>query len=192
VNLIGMQHPVVNIALLTYINDFAPSSAQVPLWRAMIGSIQGPERNRASRLELAVDAAEALAEQKPSEAAAVLAELIEGAGQDAAMMQRVALLGLVRVKSRAAVDILGALEDALSGLAGAGELEDPTARWLAVIIDARHRQEIDPSELERLGVIVRGGANLEDTLRLQAAWLYLKHSGQAGALSIVLSQASAR
>ncbi|MCC7409424.1 MAG: hypothetical protein IT442_15275 [Phycisphaeraceae bacterium] len=187
VNLIGMQHPVVNVALLTYVNDFAPSSAQIPLWRAMIGSIQGPVRNRASRLELAVEAAEALAEQKPAEAAPVLAGLMTGAGQDAQMMQRVILLGLVRVKSRAAVDILSTLEDALPG-----GLEDPTARWLEVIIAARQHDEIDPVELERLGVIVRGGANIEDTLRLQAAWLYLKHTGQTGALSIVLSQASAR
>ncbi|MCC7204331.1 MAG: hypothetical protein IT441_04580 [Phycisphaeraceae bacterium] len=187
INLIGMQHPVVNIALLTYANDFAPSSAQVPLWRVMLGSIQGPDRNRASRLELAVEAAEALAEQKPAEAAPVLAELMTGAGREAAMMQRVALLGLVRIKSRAAVDILRALEETAPG-----GLEDPTARWLAVIIDARHRDEIDPAELERLGVIVRGGANLEDTLRLQAAWLYLKHTGQTGALSMVLSQPLAR
>lgn len=47
---------------------------------------------------------------------------------------------------------------------------------LALLLLARKGDQLSPTDLQQLGRISAGGGQLNDTLQIQAAWLYLKHS----------------
>lgn len=47
---------------------------------------------------------------------------------------------------------------------------------LALILIAKHATKLSSDDLNDLGIIASGGANVSDVLQAQAAWLYLKHS----------------
>lgn len=49
---------------------------------------------------------------------------------------------------------------------------------LALILMAKHDLELQPGDLETLGMIASGGGSLSEALQTQAGWLYLKHAGK--------------
>lgn len=49
---------------------------------------------------------------------------------------------------------------------------------LALILMAKHDLELQPGDLETLGMIASGGGNLSEAMQTQAGWLYLKHAGK--------------
>ena len=49
---------------------------------------------------------------------------------------------------------------------------------MALILIAKHAEQISPEELQQLAVIGSGGGLVTATLEVQAAWLYLKHAAK--------------
>ena len=47
---------------------------------------------------------------------------------------------------------------------------------LALLLLARTNENLSPNDLQQLGRISAGGGQLTNTLQIQAAWLYLKHT----------------
>lgn len=60
---------------------------------------------------------------------------------------------------------------------------------LALILMAKHDLELQPGDLETLGMIASGGGSLSEALQTQAGWLYLKRTGKLDdALSRIFSE----
>ena len=51
----------------------------------------------------------------------------------------------------------------------------------ALILLAKNVDTLDPVDLRKLGVVAAGGGRVSELLQVQAAWLFLKHSGQIDA-----------
>ena len=64
-----------------------------------------------------------------------------------------------------------------------------TADYLALLLRIKNGHVPTPEQMQQLAMIVKGGAKLQDPLRIQAAWLYLKLTQQDHfALANVLGQ----
>ena len=87
---------------------------------------------------------------------------------DEALGSEAMLMGLIR--SSAA--------DAHLGIEGVTDFASDTASTLALLLRAKHGAKLDAGQMERLGLIVRGGAGLQPPLRIQASWIYGKLTGQ--------------
>ncbi len=74
-------------------------------------------------------------------------------------------------------------------ISGVDAWPNDTAEALALLFRLKNGHRPDEQEMQRLTLIVRGGAGLQDPLRAQAAWLYLKLTRQdSTALAAVLDQ----
>ncbi len=47
---------------------------------------------------------------------------------------------------------------------------------MALLLIARYAEDLEEGDLRQLGLIAAGGGRVSEGLRVQAAWLYLKHS----------------
>ncbi len=86
---------------------------------------------------------------------------------DNSLMQEAILLGLLDAKSPAA----GAAAERVD-YAGFTRADS-----LAMILIAKHAQQLTPAQLQQLGSIAAGGGQVSEMIRAQAAWLYLRHAG---------------
>lgn len=50
---------------------------------------------------------------------------------------------------------------------------------LALLLMAKHIKNLDKADIDQLGTIASGGGRVSEVLQAQAAWMYLKHIGQA-------------
>ncbi|MEX2670841.1 MAG: hypothetical protein WD294_01895 [Phycisphaeraceae bacterium] len=125
---------------------------------------ENPVRFRGQRLENAVMAAQDIAE-RAEQAGALIPQLIESSPD---LTQEAILMGLIRSKhdqpERLIADIHAWPSD--------------TAAALALLLNAKHGNAPTGNELQDLALIVRGGAGLQEPLRVQAAWIYLKVTEQ--------------
>jgi hypothetical protein len=83
-------------------------------------------------------------------------------------MQQAILLGLFETGSARAGEAAGALPRIGSGRADS----------LALLLQAKHAKTLAPDQLRQLGTIASGGGRVSAILQVQAAWLYLKHTGK--------------
>jgi len=123
-----------------------------------------PSRFRGERLENVVLATEHLAENSP-DAKMLINDVIRKVPQ---LSQEAILMGLIRseaVRPHSYVD-------------GVTEWQGETAEALALLLRGKHGVAFDQPMIDRLALIVRGGAGLQDPLRAQAAWVYLKKTNQ--------------
>jgi hypothetical protein len=138
-----------------------------PLLEAMIlASASGPDRFRAQRLEHAVMAAQELFEKGGNEDR--LRELL---GKVPALTCEAMLMGLIRSSHGDPSRIIEPIEDWPS----------KTAESMALLLKLKHmdpQQTLASEQLRRLSLMVRGGGGVEDPLRIQAAWVYLKRTNQ--------------
>lgn len=122
-----------------------------------------PSVNRGSRIENCVFAAQRLAEKDPA-SHPVLIKLLETSPE---LTQEAILMGLLKSE-------LGAPHKLIEGLA----FKSQVGQSIALLIRARGGAKLSSEELRHLSLMVRGGAGLQETLRLQAAWVYLKITEQ--------------
>jgi hypothetical protein len=125
---------------------------------------------------MALDAAGRLAKADP---AAVVALLRENAGSSG--VQELLLLGMVSAVSD---QPLNAQDPALVDQAAAAAAavlgsSSRRAESLALLLLARTAQgPLDAETLRALGTVAAGGGDLDPTLQVQAAWLFVRHSGR--------------
>ena len=146
------------------LSETEPAEAR-PMLVALIEEAGNEEpRFRAQRVEHAVVAAQKLFENDP-QATAVLRGLF---GTAPVMVQEATLMGLIRATKG----------DPMPAIAAVREWPSRMAEAMALVIKAKHSDQLSPKELEELSLIVRGGAGLLDPLRIQAAWAYLRLTQQ--------------
>ncbi len=127
----------------------------------------GQERGRARRLDAVVWSTRTLLERAPADAAALLREALSRPEADPGWCRAV-LLGLIRSRAAAVADLSRDLP----------EFADRDAADLALNLRLRQPEPLTGAGQQALALQIRGGTNLDDSLRVQAAWAYLKRTGQ--------------
>lgn len=146
----------------------------------LIGIIRSAEsdnkdiRSKAQRLENAVIAAQELAEKAP-DAKAIFDDLLQSVP---ALTQEAMLMGLIRSKLKQPQTLIQGRQ-----------WQSDVAQSLDLLIRLKGGAVPTDAEMQKLQLMVRGGAGLQDPLRIQAAWIYLKLTKQEQfVLTSVLSQ----
>lgn len=162
--LIGHHHPVASSWVVDQAAEFDGADASRVLSAVIADSFEGSSA-MGERLELARRSAKALA------------------GIDIDALRSV--LNRARADHRRlTIDaiLLGAVAsgepDTLSLVNQDVQWDSNRAKSLAVILRARHADELNAAELERLSLVFRGGGSIASAGEVQAAWLYLKHTDQ--------------
>ena len=178
--LLEFGHPMVNTWALGYAREHASKlDSQLILLGLILAYEHSPQRGKARRLDEAIEAAQTLYEQSPDVAVKLLRPILTDPDSDALLVQAI-LLGLVRAQAHDSAQMVEGIVD---------QLNSPDARGLALLLLARSDRPMDNKQLESLALLARGGGRLEDSLRVQAAWTYLKRTGRAEqALQQVLGQ----
>lgn len=188
--LAAQRQSVVNAWLITWAEKHAPLDVARPTLWAIIAAAVGPPMGQAERLEQSIEAARALGQLDDADLAA---SSLRAHGDLLAAepdLLAAVLLGLVRAGDVEAQEIGALLPDS----------DQPLIRGLKIMLAARaglknprQAKPLDPDALRRLAVLVRGGGGFDQTLRLQGAWLYLRHTQQvAPALDALLGPDWAR
>ncbi len=168
--LIELQHPILNKWVLRYAeHEASPQSAQFVLLGLIVAFEKGEVSDRLSRLDDAAQAAKLLMDMDPDSGAKLLRPILASDGSDDILKQAV-LLGLIRCQ-------LPSVSEVIDGLT----FNQSDTRTLALLLRARDGRQFEDRELEDLKLIVRGGSRLQNTLRIQAAWAYLKMTNQTQA-----------
>lgn len=168
--LLDFNHMAINPWALGYARERASETdAQIILLGLILAYQDSPPRGKARRLDEAIQAVQALYERDPLAAANLLRPVLSDASTDKLLVQAV-LLGLVRAQSPNAVAVVSGIED---------QLNSADAKALALLLHARSDRPMDAQQMDELSLLARGGSRLEDSLRIQAAWTYLKRTGLA-------------
>ena len=159
-----------NVLSSQWVRQYAleqPVEAARALLLGMIFSAEGgqnPPRFRDQRLENAILATQRLAEKDPT-AAALIPDTLKAVPS---LTQEAMLVGLIRAQ----------VADARPLIAPVDKWANDAAEDLALLLRIKNGHQPNEEELKQLAMIVRGGARLQDPLRIQAAWLYLKLTDQ--------------
>jgi hypothetical protein len=168
--LLEFGHPIINAWALGYARDHAEDfDAQVILLGLVLAYEHSPQRGKARRLDEAIQAVQALYERDPSAAVKLLRPILTDPDTNKLLSQAI-LLGLIRTRAVEAVDVIAGIEDQLNSI---------DAQGLALLLLARTDLPMDADQMNELALHARGGSRLEDSLRIQVAWLYLKRTGAA-------------
>ncbi len=170
--LLETHHPAAARWALSYARHFAPTeeSHQIMLGLVLIDE-QGPARGRETRLANAAEATRILANDDAEVARNLMRPIVAGRQTDHRLAQAI-LLGLIRSRPT----------DAGSVVTGLPDFADPTTNQLALILRLRAREKLNPTQQQDAAILVRGGGELQDPLRIQTAWMLLQQSGQADTL----------
>lgn len=175
-DLAGAAHPAASTWLLALTDELDGPDAADVLDAIVLASDRNP-RDRAQLVALSVRAATLLADRAPERAAARLA----AAGDDTAA-QEIMLLGLLAARH----------PEGVAGTADIRRVSASRADTLALVLAARVRERLNDEDLRRLGAVAAGGGRVSETIRVQAAWLYLRHSvGPEAATSAINTLAAA-
>ena len=116
------------------------------------------------RLEHAVAAVQKLHE-KDKQGGTLLAGMVRDAPM---LMQEAMIMGLIRSTGDKPDQVIDGMDDFKSTVASA----------MAVLLRTKHTDTMSDEQREALSRIVRGGGGLQDPLRIQAAWTYLRLTQQ--------------
>jgi hypothetical protein len=177
VDLIGLHHPMANLWCLAYAKLYA-SEADAPAILLALVKAYNPESNSATAdLDNTVSAAEFLYERSPAAAGEMLRPILADHQTDTDLVRGI-LLGLLRCRGTQAYAVC----------AGLPPLGTANADGLALLLLTKTDQPMNPQQMRDLMLLIRGGADIPDVLRVQAAWFYLKRTGQVqAALAKVLA-----
>lgn len=162
--LLAQNHMLVARWAYAWAGEQDERTARPTLVAIVRAADSGPDRFRAQRLELAVLAAQKLFENG-GDSRKQLQGLLQTMGP---MTQEAMLMGLIRSHEAGAY----------KAISGIDKWQDKSAAAMALLLRAKHGEKLSDDQMQDLALIVRGGAGLQDPLRAQAAWSYLKLTGQ--------------
>jgi hypothetical protein len=172
IGLVQLHHPIANRLAMGYANDnAAPQDAKLIFLAFVLAYEQGPREARGRLLEDAIAAAQLLYQKSPDDALALLRPILTQPGADEHMVHGV-LLGLLRAQEPGAHRVL----------TGLPTFTNPHIRNMVLMLKAKSDQPMTPAEMDELALLVRGGGRLQEPLRVQAAWAYVKRVGQERAV----------
>lgn len=176
ITLIQQQYPPANQWAYNYASTQAkPSNAQMIYLGLIVAYKQGAAAGRMRRLNTAVQAAQALYEQDPKVATHLLRPVLASPKTDPMLVKGI-LLALVRTQKPGTVAVIRGLH----------QFSTLDADDLATLLRAKHAGKMTRSQMRDLSLIVRGGSALEPPLEIQAAWAWLKRTGQSQAVLALL------
>lgn len=165
-DLLEMNHLLASKWIAQHARDLSIDRAE-PILMGIIRAAEGgsdADRFRGQRLENVVLAAQRLAEEAEAPGR-LFRELFE---EVPPLTQEAMLMALIRSDAQRPQRLIAEVD----------EWPSETARSMALLLRAKHERALTERQLERLGLIVRGGAGLREPLRIQAAWIYLKQTKQ--------------
>lgn len=171
--LLDVGHAKTSLWAIEYLKEM-PAERSRRAYVYLIDRMHDPQQRWTEGIAQAVEAATRLFEIEPEE---VLKRLRDS--EDDSALQQALLLGLFETSSSKAGDAAAALPRIGSGRADS----------LALLLQAKHRDTLAPEQLKQLGTIACGGGRVSEILQVQAAWLYLRHSGKADqAMTVVFAK----
>ncbi|QQE11739.1 hypothetical protein JD969_20025 [Planctomycetota bacterium] len=167
-NLIGTQHAMAVSWAIKYARDYASETDQKEILIGVVYSYgDAKARARNQRLNDIGIASQQMYELDAELAINFLNSILSDAKSDPKLTQAI-LLGLVRTHDGGVSRLINSVK----------EFSSPEAGALALLILARENQNLSRKQIGDLALIVRGGTRLEESLRIQAAWMYLKYTNQ--------------
>lgn len=171
VALVQQQHPLAAQWALGYATDHArPADAQFILLALVLAFDQGAPETKHQRFDTAAQAAQSLFEIDPATAASLLKPVLMDPATNPLLAQSI-LLAMLRLDQPLPQDMLTGLPD----------FSEQDSRHLALLLRARTGQHLSNADMRDLAVLVQGGGNLQSSLRVQAAWTWLKRTNQTDA-----------
>jgi hypothetical protein len=160
IELLKLGHPTSARWALKVLEDLDDEQAAcVCLY--LVDSVEGDPQGRDGRVEMAITASARLLQIDHE---TLIRRLLRA--EDDGLTQQAILMGLL--KSRSPVAGVAARQVKRIGFGRADSV--------ALILIAKHAEQLTPQELSDLGVIASGGGRISAVLQTQAAWLYLKHT----------------
>lgn len=173
--LIATGQPLSVQWVVTYCQRANPEQGPALLELVIRHHSAGPKQQRGRIIQLAIDAASVLSVQHPEQAAKRLLPLLtaEADGDEAAQLttRRIVLMGIARARSGE----LGAMAKEIEP----DGFKDVTTSALRLFIRARQGVALTDAEWNEVSEIAQGVGQFDITTRLQFAWAYLKHKGEA-------------
>ena len=167
--LIAFGFPVANGWALGYANFHAsPEDARQIFTDLILSYERGPAKNKAQRLDEVITATQFFSEKDPAGAMLVLKPILMRDATDKQLLQGI-LVGLIRSLKGEPHKIVADITTPFT---------DINANALRLLLLAKHNVALDAGQLKDLGLLVRGGGSLPETLRVQAGWVYLKQTKQ--------------
>lgn len=130
-----------------------------------LDNTEQPLKNRIQRLSAAVVSTQKLME-KHKQGPEIVKRLFQTTKDES---KSAILMGLINVSAEFNPNRI--IEDY-------SDWPDNTTKYLATLIRAKNTEKLSPEDIDTLSLIIRGGTSLKDELRVQAAWVYLKHKGK--------------
>lgn len=166
VELLDLGHPRTTEWVMSTLHQSGDRTAE-RVYRHLIERSEAEPANlrggQAERIGLAVTAAARLFALDPEW---VVAKLLNSDTKP--VVQQALLLGMFESDSPRAGEAAAALT-----VVGVGR--EASLRTLLI---AKHAETLSEEDLRQLGIIAGGGGRVSEVLRTQAAWLYLKHTGE--------------
>ena len=163
---------IINGWAMRYAGRDAEPAVREAILRAVIETYaDGPERGRIQRLDDALSATTILANNDMPAAIRVLQPMLVDEDADEQLVHAI-LMGLLSSKADHPEQVIDGLPP----------FADRRARSFALLLRARHADKLSDDDLAELGLIVRGGPIADPMLRVQAAWVYLRLTGQTDAV----------
>ncbi len=173
-DLARLEHPMANTWVLQYAGELAGQNDAVAILQGMIRLAASPPdpaaagddpHAQAIRLDHAATASQLLMDRAPGQAIELLRSLLHEYRRQEPVVRAI-LAGLVRGNHARAHEVV-------VGLYPIGTVASDDLRLLLL---ARGQQPLSPREMAELAVLVRGGGSDQLTLRLQAAWVWIKRT----------------
>jgi hypothetical protein len=166
VELIKQGNAFANGWAIAYARKFAAEADAKVILMELIHAAETGEGWKAQRLADAVAAVEMLMEVAPKEGPQLIRPILANEKTDPKVAQAI-LLGLLGSN--------GTSHEAAEGLT----FRDPLTSNLAVVLLAKTGRALNNEQLRDLSLVVRGGGVKQEPVRIQAAWIYLKMTGQS-------------
>ena len=163
IGLLDVGHAKTSLWAMEYLKEM-PADRSRPVYEYLIDRMREPKAQWSEGVGQAVEATARLFDIDPD---GVLARLSKA--EDDSPLQQAILLGLFETSSPRVGEAVAALPRIGSGRADS----------LALLLQAKHSATLTADQLKQLGTIASGGGRVSDILQVQAAWLYLRHSGKA-------------
>jgi HEAT repeat protein len=144
-----------------------PSEQAMSVYVHLLDEMAAAPSDQSDRVELAVRATSQMFEIDEQ----IIVERLRAA-EDDSVVQQAMLLGLFETRSPVAGEAAGRLRRIGSGQADS----------LALLLMAKHADVLAPDLLPQLGLIAAGGGRVSTVVQMQAAWLYVKHTGSIDAV----------
>ncbi|NOG54343.1 MAG: hypothetical protein HND57_08445 [Planctomycetes bacterium] len=176
VRLIGLHHIPSTQWLFQYASDEdTTADVATPILAAMIEDTLEDGNSLNERLEIAWRAADVLLGLDSDRVVQIRQRATK---QQRRLTEEAILLGSLWTVNPEALALIEEVDQWPSTRAGS----------LALLLEARYADQLDADDLSRLSLVFRGAGSVSPGYEIQAAWLYIKHTGrEREAMALILS-----